>query len=426
MSKEEFKRTNEEVNLERMLGASVPWPSGDFESRLSKAVLDEVAARGRRKPSVLRFVKPIAAVAAAAAVVAGVFVYRTASMAAPVAGEVSRVYGIVTVANGGAPQTVAGKAVLHDGHRVFTEWGSRAEIVLPDKSTLRTMPHTSVEVAGTSEGARVALAEGGIDITASKQKAGKWLEISTPAARVKVLGTVLQVRSADFAGKKRTRVTVDFGKVQVSAAGTSVDIVPNEEAIIDEDEPPLKQAIMPEIAELTRLQGVTSTVVTPEKGRAGRPVIVDCDADRSASVWLPVTITGEGAEPLRKATLAFRRPFSGAEAYTEAGDVLPVKYIGGGVEIDLSMAPVEPGKSMTLIVRIRGVSGLFEDDQAPGVLRFGKKAGGAVTSLVEFRLPRSARDITVVPSPVERGYINERNILVVAMKRDGTDILDAE
>lgn len=116
------------------------------------------------------------------------------------------------------------------------------------------------------------------------------------------------------------------------------------------------------------------------------------------------------------------RPFNGAEAYTLAGGLLPTRYVGGGINVDLAKAPVAPGGAATIIIKFINVKGIFSRTGADEfVLK--EPAGQSVVSLVEFRLPRTVRVKTVTPEPVEDGKASGGRVFVMAMERDSTELL---
>lgn len=267
MSTDRDRGKGEESSVERMLRASASIPHG-IAGRLEEAGPAEVARQSRKARGLRRLWRPTPVIAAAAALVAAVlFAYR-ALEGPSVAGQISRLYGIVTLADGGAPQVIAGTVPLPNGHRVFTEWGSRARIDLSDKSMVRTRPHSRLVVNQTGKGALIELEEGAIDITAAKQKAGKALVVETPDAEIKILGTVLTVGTSETAGVKRTRVTVDSGSVTLMFAGKSVTVVPNAAGIVEDAQAPVVQALVPEVDEVSRLIRLTRASARPGVKRA--------------------------------------------------------------------------------------------------------------------------------------------------------------
>ena len=80
----------------------------------------------------------------------------------------------------------------------------------------------------------------------------------------------------------------------------------------------------------------------------------------------------------------------------------------------MSSAPVSPGEETALIVKIPDVRGLFPE-QGPGVHELSLSAADFdVLSLVQFRLPASARIEELRPPPMETRRSLSRLVITVA------------
>jgi hypothetical protein len=123
-----------EENLSKMLNSSMKKADSTFEENLTKAVLAEVNKQRSVVSYRLFFKKKSFAAAAAVIVIAAIwFTYQV-----PVesVGQVRNLYGIVTISNGDVPEKVVETADIRPGQWVETLSGSKAEILLKDKSRL--------------------------------------------------------------------------------------------------------------------------------------------------------------------------------------------------------------------------------------------------------------------------------------------------
>ena len=412
-----------ETNLAEMLRRAAPKTDAASDKRLEDAVLKAAADRRRARRARRRFLWPIFAGAAAAAGVVAFLAYHGQSGAIRKAGEVKAVYGIVTVANGSAPQEVSGTVTLADGQRIRTMWGSQAEIALADGSVLRAGPHTVLAAGDTPGGFKLTLEQGALSVSASKQPEGKSLRIETPGARIKVLGTRLDVFVTGANSLTKTEVCVNSGRVEITSAGKSLVLTPNINAVVYKGKPPVLRLVTPEIDELSRLAALAGIPAAPQGASCLRSAIVDFAPDGAADVWLAMEIANGTRAPVASWAFTGVRPFSGARAYSVEGLLLPVRVKDAAVEVDLGSQPVEPGKTSTVVLRLSGVEGLCDKRQG-GLLVFDAASGGAASgTIVEFRLPEGARLVSVSPAPVETRDQNGRQVIIVAADARSIDVL---
>jgi len=260
-----------EENVRRLIESSAVEPEPDFQRRLMAAVLEEVRppralGRGRKTGWAVALI-------AAAAVVAAIVVWsiprgvirradstdpgpNSPSEAGPVleAGQVRKLSGLVSLQNGPSLRHVDQVEYVHVGQWVETCSESEAAILLPDESRLSIGPHSRVRIAGKTEGTRLVMERGALQVEAAKQPPGNSLIIETPEATVTVLGTRLEVHVVQtHDGHKQTRVCVLSGKVELESAGRKIVLPANMEGITNEGEPPIIRPLTAEVNEMARL-----------------------------------------------------------------------------------------------------------------------------------------------------------------------------
>ena len=288
-------------NLKRMFESAFDPPRPGFQDRLVSDVLDEVAAQRKlaRQESGTSFRRAVQGVstkwwwrpwvyagAAGATLLVAAAIWISMAAGNRAIGQVSCLYGFVTVQNGGGSQAVSEATELKSGQRIRTRAGSKAQILLPDKSKLIPEPRTSLQVARTRHGPRITLEQGTIRLEAAKQPAGKAITIEASHAHVKVLGTKLDVRLVEKpAGTQQTRVRVLSGQVELESGGQKVLLLPGTEGVAEENQPPVRISLVFEVNELIGLFNQTS-VLAKQSGRAyGPPALIDLT---TATVWAVV------------------------------------------------------------------------------------------------------------------------------------------
>jgi hypothetical protein len=339
-------------------------------------------------------------------------------------GQVRRLYGRVCLHNGGSPRQVDAIELVHAGQWVETYSGSEAAILLPDASRLSVRPRTRVQLAEKPDGARLVMESGALRVDAAKQAPGNSLTIETPGAKITVLGTRLDVHVVEkLDGRKQTRVSVLSGKVELESAGREIVLLPNTEGVADEGEPPLARSLTAEVNEMIRLVRQTEVLAAGSDVSAGRPWIVEFNGDGSATIWTILPVPNTTKSDLASYTLPRGMSASVIEAHTLDGAMLPVASWGDARAIDLSMAPVPPGADAAVIVKLADVLGIFED-QGSGTYESSLPAtGSGVLSLVQFRLPASARIEDLDPAPIESRQTLSRLVVTVAVDGRLADVV---
>lgn len=425
-----------EENVGRLIASSVGEPESDFQPKLVAAVLEEVRGQGARiRTGRVRKTRGALAAAAAAALVAAIALWsvptgvdqqedsvargpKSPPGAGPIeqVGQVRRLHGLVLLENGQSPRQVDRIEYVRAGQWVETYSRSEAAILLPDESRLSVRPRSRVQIAGETHGARLVVERGGLRVDAAKQASGNSLTIETPGAKITVLGTRLDVHVVErLDGRKQTRVSVLSGKVELESAGRKIVLLPNMEGVADQGQPPLARSLTAEVNEMIRLVDETHVLAAESKVPAGRPSIVEFHGDGSATIWTILPVLNTAKRDLTSYTLPSGMSASVREAYTLDGARLPVASSDDGRAIDMSIAPVPPGAEAAVIVKLASVPGVFQD-RGSGAYELALSAtGSGVLSLVQFRLPASARIEELQPAPIETRQTLSRLVLTVAV-----------
>ena len=396
-----------DANLKRLLNSSVKEPDSTFESELIESVLEEVRRERRGVESNrLRGRRLGFAVAIAAVIVATVLLWGALQSVPGKVGLVRNVYGSVIVKNGTPPKTVTETAEILSGQWVETLSGSKAEIVLNDRSRLLTRPRTLVRIMQRKRGGEVLLEKGFLNVEAAGQPPGKLLAIETPGAKITVHGTELDVQVGQRPdGPKQTRVSVASGKVELEAAGEKVVLLREMEGIVEEGKPPVRRSITPEVNEIVnemiRLIELNDQLAAQSNVPAGSPAIVDFNDDGTATVWTVASIQNATTADSVQYSLRGDHPAFRIKVFSLEGAALPVTGQGKTVHVDLSDAPVKPGQTMKIIVKVPDVRGLFRAEEG-SVFEFDRPASASpVLTLFQFHLPESAHVEQICPAPIE-------------------------
>ncbi len=413
-----------EENVERMVTAALPEPRPGFEDELVERVLSEVnGVRGRRRVAGFPWRRGIfAACAASAAAIIWVVVMTqeetpeaTPEIARSEAGRIRPEYGLVSLRNGTPARMVDQVEDLRPGEWIRTHSGSRASIVLPDKSRLTVQPRTLVQVDAREHGGKVSLQEGSIRVTATEQPPGESLTIEAPGSRIEVLGTRLDVhvvRKPD--GRKRTSVTVLSGEVALESGGKRVRLLPNMEGMAEEGKPPVTRSITVEVNEMALLLEKTDRLAAEADVSAGAPTIIDFNGDATATVWTVASIENTTSDSLREHLLTHVPPGCEIAAFTREGASLPVDTEDGRWRIDLSLVPVPPAQTQQVIVRVTNVEGWFER-KGRGSFEFSRpESPSKAICLCQFRLPSSAVIEEAFPKPIETRRTPARLVVTIA------------
>ncbi len=405
-----------EENLSRMLHSSMKKLDSAFEESLTKAVLTEVNKQRTAVRQRLFFKKMSFAGAAAAVIVIAAILFTHQGRVESV-GQVRNIYGIVTVSNGNTSEKVVGTADIRPGQWIETLSGSKAEILLKDKSKLFPAPRTVFQINNGKNGQQILLQRGFVAIEAAKQLLGKSLMIKTDGSQVRVLGTNFDVRLVKKAdGSKRTRVSVASGSVELESSGGKVVLGANTEGIADEGKTPVKRPSNLEVSEMVRLFNKTNELAIQSNVNAGLPAIIDFKGGSTAAVWTIVPYekleeTGAGQYLLR-----LKYPSSGARVFTLEGTQLPVSNQGRNLQIDFSDLGVAPSQIKQLVLQLPEIKGIFQSGEE-SIVRFDRPAGSyPIVTLFQFRLPELASVEQVYPEPIE--IVRKLNKLVVTIATD--------
>ncbi|HWH71894.1 MAG TPA: hypothetical protein VNT26_21205, partial [Candidatus Sulfotelmatobacter sp.] len=211
------------------------------------------------------------------------------------------------------------------------------------------------------------------------------ITIQASGARVKVLGTKLEVRLVEKpTGRHQTRVRVLSGRVELESAGQKLLLPAGTEGAADEGQPPVRFSLVPEVNDLLALFNETNLRNAESGQEHGLPAIVDLT---TATIWTVVPTEhlkaiGPGVSGLR-----LRYPAFSAKAYTLDGGEIPSEGRGELLRLDLAAA----GAPKYLLLKLPGVGGLV---QTAGDGRYECNLPAnerAPISLMQFRLPASAQ-----------------------------------
>ena len=414
-----------EKNVERLLKAAKTTPKAGFEDRMVGIALEQVRRESPAKSRPLqgswilrqwrigRFA--MAASVVVVLVFGGVLAVEYWTPQRTNVGKARAVYGLVGLRNGGA-YPLAGWQDLDPKEWILTQWGSRAEVELADRSRLITQPQSELQLKNGRKGQSIFLKEGMISIEAAKQTGGRVLRIQTPGARVSVLGTKLDVHVVQKSdGHKQTRVSVASGQVALESGGKKILLPANTEGIADEGSAPQRRCLTPEINEMARLRKLNEQLATQKGVKTGNPAMVEFECDASAVVWVVARLDGDSRTTR---TLKLSRDVARIEAFTEEGSPLGVILSGRTIAVPPMMGEsVEsvknPGKR--IIVKLVGVQGLFAR-QDKGVVACDLAGDGSKSlSLLQLRLPEQARIETIQPEPVETRKSLSRQLITLPM-----------
>lgn len=416
-----------ERNLARLLKSSVAAPAPGFDERMRRVVLEEVRRESsgydppRRRRRVTYWLSAIAATAVTLLVVVA---WRSLlpSPQPAYAGKVKVVYGLAALQKDDVSldlgQSVPGAEErweeVPSGAWISTRWGSRAEVLLADHSRLLSRPHTIFRVESGRSGEKITLSRGGINIEAAKQAPHKSLQIETPGVRIAVLGTKLDVyliQKAD--GRSQTRVSVATGRVEMDSGGTTIVLPANTEGVADEGSPPMRRCLTAEINEINRLLAWNRRLATDAGLETGSPAIIEFQGDATANLWSVVTLPSAQSDG-KTCCLTVNEQTSAVEAFTLEGSPLEVIHKDRAIEIHLPDSPGETAAVGQVILKLSGIKGIFTA-LGKGVFEFSyAKENPAAISLMQFRLPESARIEEISPEPVEKTKSISRQFLTVA------------
>jgi len=402
-----------EENLIKMLNSAMKKADSAFEENLTKAVLTEV----NKQRSAVRyrlFFKRMSFAAAAALIVIAAIRFTNQGTAESV-GQVRNIYGIVTVRNGNTTEKVIETADIRPKQWIETLSGSKAEILLKDKSKLWPAPRTVLQISNGKKGQQILLQRGFVAIEAAKQPSGKSLTIKTDGSKVRVLGTNLDVRLVKKPdGSKQTRVSVASGSVELESSGEKVLLSANTEGIADEGKTPVKRPSNLEVSEMVRLFNKNNELAIRSNAKAGLPAIIDFKGGSTAAVWTMVPYEKLEETSAGQYSLKLKYPAFGARIFTLEGTELPVSSKGRNLQIDFSGLDVDPSQINQLVLHLPEIKGIFQSDDG-NIVRLDRPARSfPIVTLFQFRLPESANIEQIHPEPIETARKLNKLLVTVA------------
>ena len=257
------------------------------------------------------------------------------------------------------------------------------------------------------------LDEGQISLDVVKQPRNKSVTISTPDVQVTVVGTALDVQVLTKPnGRKQTWVDVRSGRVELASGGKRVVLLPNMQGVANQGEPPMARSQTAEVNELARLVERTAVLAAKAGTPPGRPAIVEFSGDGSETVWSLIEIRNAAGTDLNESFLECSVPDGGLDVFSLQGARLPVT------------ARVSGGGSIGRLIPCRRVDGAFwsfEWATCGGCLprsagvnsSFPARPRPAGVSLLQLRLPSSARVEAMEPKPVEVRRSLSRLVLTI-------------
>ncbi|MCC6355694.1 MAG: FecR domain-containing protein [Verrucomicrobiae bacterium] len=192
---------------------------------LRERVLRDTSGRMRSsRPRVVWLALLGSGLAAAASVVMALVVWK----AAPARPLLADVRGGVRVIRGGNGCPAGDGVSLGAGDRLMLDAGAGATVMLSDRSRIALSGGT-IAVIESPDGRRMTLDAGSVRADIRPQRDGHGVEIATPEARMRVLGTAFAVD----AGRRRTRLEVTRGLVRIDHASfaSAVEVAAGEFAI---------------------------------------------------------------------------------------------------------------------------------------------------------------------------------------------------
>ena len=403
-----------EENLSTMLNSAMKKADSAFEENLTKAVLTEVNKQ-RSVVSYRLFFKKMSYAAAAAAVIVIAAIWFTHQGPLENVGQVRNLYGIVTVSNGNTTEKVVETADIRPGQWIETLSGSKAEILLKDKSKLLPAPRTVLQIKNKKNGQQILLQRGFVAIEAAKQPLGKSLTIKTDGSRVRVLGTNLDVRLVKKPdGSKRTRVSVASGSVELESSGEKVLLLANSEGIADEGKTPVKRPSNLEVSEMVRLFNKNNELAIQSNVNAGLPSIIDFKGGSTAAVWTIIPYEKLEETETGHYLLRLKHPAFGARVFTLEGTELSVSNQGRTLQIDFSNLGVDSSQINQLILQLPEIKGIFQSGEG-SIIHFDRPAGSyPIVTLFQFRLPELANVEQIHPEPIETARKLNKLVITVA------------
>ena len=378
------RKTIFEKNLEKMLGEGLTMPKADFSDRLAETVLAEVRREHRRRIG-RRWFCPISAAAAVVVVLASVAILHRGGPQ-PL-GRIEEMQGVVLLGEPGRNRSVAAATQVHARQTIRTLSGSNAIIQLADESRLRPAPRTVLQLARKSHGTEVLLEKGTLSLKVTRQGRGRYMSVRTPTARLRILGTELDVRlSTKPDGTQRTTVSVHSGAVELGSGERRTLLLPGTVGIVDEGSPPRRRSACFEVNLLNDLIARTDTLARQSGDEPSLPTIIDTVG---GILWVVVLLdrfemAGDGcySAPLRLSAFEVR-------AYTLDGAVVEAISQGRRLQLDFSSRPPSAPLVERVVLAIPRAAGLLtvDEDGSCAFIRNADKSNRL--TLYQFHVPSS-------------------------------------
>jgi uncharacterized protein (TIGR03435 family) len=230
------RENNDRDFVERLLGLFNSPPSEEMEQARQRIlrrlrsesvhpIQESLTVESKTLPSKWRW-QAVALTVAAAAVVLGLFVgipaIRNSNRAIDVHAVVESADGGLFRVSGGQPLQTGEK--IEAGDIVRTDGGDGTALALADGSRVEMRAQTALSLEHAGDGVRIRLDNGGVIVTAAKQRNGH-LYVQTKDVNVSVVGTVFLVNAEETG----SRVAVIQGAVQVQQGSTSKKLLPGEQ-----------------------------------------------------------------------------------------------------------------------------------------------------------------------------------------------------
>jgi len=406
-----------ENNLEKMLGEGLDMPKADFPDRLAEAVLSEVRREHHRRTS-RRWLCRISAAAAVVVVVVSIAILRRGGLQ-PL-GRIEDVQGVVLLSESGRSRPAAASAQVHARETIRTLSGSKATIQLTDQSRLLPAPRTVLQLVHRSHGTEVLLEKGALSLQVASQPSGRYVSVQTPTARLRILGTELDVRLATKPdGAQRTTVNVHSGAVELGSGDRRTLLLPGTVGIVDEGSPPLRSAACFEVNLLNDLIDKTEALARQSASEPGPPTIIDAVG---AVLWVVAPLdrfeaAGNDCYSAELHLSAFE-----VRAYTLEGAAVETTSQGRTLRLDFSGRPSSAPPVERVVLAIQRVAGLFGVDEN-GSYAFVRNADESNTlTLYQFHVPSSTTVQAVRGEIVDTAERFDKTIVTVAARAQGLQI----
>jgi len=373
-----------EDNLDKMLAEGLDMPKADFPDRLAEAVLAEVRREHHRRAG-RRWLCRISAAAAVVVVVVSVTILCRGGLQ-PL-GRIEDVQGVVLLSESGRSRPAAASANVHARQTIRTLSGSKATIQLADQSWLRPAPRTVLQLDRKSHGTEVLLEKGTLSLQVASQSHGRYMSVRTPSARLKILGTELDVRLATKPdGTQRTTVNVHSGAVEMGSGDQRALLLPGTVGIADRGSPLLRRAACFEVNLLNDLMAKTEALARQSGEERGPPTIVDAVG---AVLWVVVSLDQFEAAGNDCYSTRLRLSAFGVRAYTLEGAAVEATSQGRMLRLNFGGRPPSAPPVERVVLAIPRVAGLLTVDE-DGSCAFIKDAGESNRlTLYQFHVPSS-------------------------------------